>query len=928
MRSGGYLPFISPLLYRRSVQRVARRAAAGDVPAVRELAAALCTTADAGARTIAGSALRSLVSPEQARAFCRETILQDNPLLLALAQECRYLPAPPAERALYGFCTAGPPDPLPAEYLPLLAAGYAGASAPIRARARSAARTNGTCSILARALAGRNVTRHAGSWTYDEWDIVITGLVSGQQWDDLWLLATLAPIPLAVTAIGALKGAGWVPAGDDLFIWNSIVSALPVRWMHLVPAGHAPVPDRKPSGKVISLCFSQDGSLFATGCQDGLITVRRTASAGPAAEFSTGPAPVRFLAFSADNTRLVTGGDDGTVHGYGLQERSRIWSFEGCGGTPVCSPSPCSRSVLVGDPGGSLHVLDAANGQNLHSHSLHPSPVTCISHAPGGSPVACGHADGTVSVIGCVENCTPRLFSGTGSPVCSLTFSPAGTELLVLCEQADPVLLDIAAGTSIRQFAGPAGRAVCHAVSAEGGWFVIGSDDQRLRCWSWREPVPAAILPFPRRHITCCSPVAGGSLLAIGFQNGRVRICRMPGGEFIRECGRDKKPVTACALSPDGTRLAAVNWDGTAWLWRLPEGEVLRTLDAHAGGIAALAGPAGSLIAMATGDGVARIFDGSDGTLLRVIDLYTPSVRAAAMSHDGTYLASAGADGSLRIWALRDGSLAAAADTPATSQRCCTFFPDGASLVTGGWDGTCRIYRVPDAHLLRTLAGHTSVVTCCAVSRDGSLLVTGSNDTTVRLWNTEEEEAYAVLGESCAEVSAVALSPDETVLAAGSADGRVRLWQLPYGMPATDLPGLPWKVTALAFTPDGCTLIAGSERGTCALFSLPEKTLLRFIPCHTGAVTGIAVLPGGRTLVTTGGDGVCRFHSLPPVPFLVDAALADIPAAAREEELAGSGAGNSQWAFLRTMLSARFRHHIEISPASRTAGCHDIQIVG
>jgi WD40 repeat protein len=782
--------------------------------------------------------------------------------------------------------------------------------------------------VLARALTGTNVTQHAGRWTYDEWDIIITGLTSGQQWDDLWLLAVLAPVPLAVTAITALKGAGWIPAGDDQLLWNNIASALPDRWMYPVPVGHAPVPARKPSGKVVSLCFSPDGSLFATGCQDGVITVRRTASAGPAAEFSNGPTPIRFLELSADNTCLVAGGDDGTVHGYGMQDRSRIWSYEGSGETPACSVSPCSRSVLIGDHGGSLHLLDAANGRELSSLRVHPSPVTCISHGPGGSPVACGHADGTVSVIRHGGHSALRLFSGTGSPARALTFSPAGTELLVLYEQADPVLLDIVAEKSIRLFTGSAGRAVCHAVSSGGGWFAIGTDDQTLRCWSWREPAPAACLQFPRRHITCCSPVAGGSLLAIGFQNGKVRVCLMPGGDFVKECGGDKKPVTACALSPDGTRLAAVNWDGTARLWRLPEGEVVRTLDAHAGTIAALAGPAGNLLATATADGIARVLDGSDGTLLRMIDLYTPSVRAAAMSPDGRYLASAGADASVRIWMLRDGSLAAAAEALATSQRCCTFFPDGSSLVTGGWDGACRIYRVPDAHLLRTLFGHTSVVTCCAVSRDGSLLVTGSNDTTVRLWNTEEGEAYAVLGKSCAEVSAVALSPDETLLAAGSADGRVRLWRLPYGTPAGDLPGLPWKVTALAFTPDGCTLIAGSGHGTCAFFSLPEKTLIRFIPCHTGAVTGIGILPDGRTLVTTGGDGVCRFHSLPPMPFLVHAALADIPAAAREVELAGSGAGNSQWTFLRTMLSARFRGEIEVSPMSRTAGCYDIQIVG
>jgi WD40 repeat protein len=931
MISCGPLPLISPWLYRLGVRKIARRVTSGEVPAVRELAAVFCTSSDINAREIAGQELRLLKNKEQIDLLCHESLLWDNDGLRTLATGCGYLPAAPAERALFIFCISCPgeiPQPDPENHLPLLAAGYAGSSAPIRARTRTAARANGTCCLLARALSGPCVTHHAGSWTYDEWDIVIAGLISGQRWDDLWLLADLAPITLAVTAISALKGAGWTPAGDDLLLWNGIVSTLPDRWMYPEPAGQAPAPAMKAAGPVVRLCFSPDGSLFATGCRDGMIAVRRTTSAGPVAELSTGPDSVRFLAISADSTCLVYGRENGTVHGHSLQDNTRLWSWEGLHAATAFALSPGSCSVFIGDEGGSLHVLDARDGRVLYSIPLHPSPVTCLAHTPGDSPVACGHTDGTVSVINYRDNSSPRLFSANGSPGRSLTFSPSGTELLALHTRGHPALLDIATGKRTRVFTGHAGRAVCSAVSAESGWFAIGSDDHTLRCWNWREPAPATVIPLYSRHITCCSAVPDGSLLATGFHDGTVRIFRMPGADLLQECQGDKKPITTCTITPDGTRLATVSWGGTSRLWRLPKGEIVRTLDAHAGGIAALAGPAGTLIATATDDGIARILDGSDGTLISTIDLYTPSVRAVAMSPDGMYLASAGADASLRIWTIRDGSLAAAGDPLATSQRCCTFLPNGLSLITGGWDGACRFFRVPDTKLLRTLYGHTSVVSCCTVSRDGTLLVTGSNDTTVRLWKTADEEAYAVLGESRSEVSAVALSPDETLLATGSADGMVRLYRLPYGTFAGELPGLPWKMTALAFTRDGCILIAGFERGICVLLSLPGKALIRTIHAHTGPVTGIAALPDGRTLVTTGGDGVCRFHSLPVTPFLVHAGLADIPVAASEEQLTGGSSGRVQWAFLRTMLSARFRGEIEVCPPLDLAGCYDIQIVG
>jgi WD40 repeat protein len=925
----GALPLISPYLYRLSVYRAARRAAYGSVPAVRELAAVFCTAPSRRVRERAVKGLRRLKTREQIDLFCRECLLHNDAGLVSLARVCRYLPLAPAEQALWFFCTSRPEDLDrldPEDPFLLLAEGYRSAPAAVRARARIAARTDGSSYRLARALAGPAVTQHAGDWSYDEWDLVVRGLTEREHWDDLWLLVPLAPLPVAHAAVTALEHAGWTPAGDDVILWEGIVAALPDRWTFPVPAGQVRDPVGRPAGQVIRLCFSPDGSLLATGCCDGMVSVCRTASPGPALEFSAGPHSLRSLALSADNTCLVYGMDNGTVHGYSLVDHDRIWSWDGKNATAL-SLSPDSGSVLIGTEGGSLHVLGTRDGRVLVTIPLHPSPVTSIAAAPAGQAIACGHADGTVSVADSADTGSPGILCGSGGPVRSLAFTAAGTGLIVICGQAPPALWDLAGGTKTHVFSGFSGRTVCSAVSAGGGWFAAGGDDHMLRCWNSHERLPAAVLPLYSRQVTCCAAGMDGNLLAAGCNDGTIRIYRMPEGRLLREYKGHRNTIASCAVSPDGNRLATAGWDGTTKLWRLPGGEIQRTLDAHAGGIISLAGPAGTLVATVTEDGFARIIDGSGSDPVRTIDLYTPAVRAAAMSADGTYLACTGADGTLRCWTLRDGGLVASGDHPATSLRCCTFLPDTSALVTGGWDGACRLFGVPDLRPLRIFSGHTSTVTCCAVSRDGSLLVTGSNDTTVRLWNTSEDAAYRVLRESRSEVGAVALSPDETLLAAGSADGVIRLYSLPYGTPAGELPSLSGKVTSLAFTPDGCILAAGFDGGTCTLLSLHGKTLLRSIPAHTGSVTGIALLTDGKTLMTAGSDGMCRFHPLPLSPFLAHASLADIPAAVSGEASARGSAESAQWAFLRALLAARFRGEIELCPPLDSAGCYDIQLV-
>jgi WD40 repeat protein len=927
----GPLPLISPWLYRRSVKQLVRRATNGEVEAVRELAEVFCTTSDPGTRDLAHRGLSSLSSVEQIDHLCRIILEWNNTELAALAARREITPSDPAERALYCFCTSGPAKSgklTTGWNEDLIARGYTEASAKIRASARRAARRDGTGGILACSLAGSTVTRSSGEWEYDEWEIVINGLISEGRWVELWILAPLSPITLAITAMAALKESGWIPDGDDLLLWNEVITALPGCWTYPVPGANTRITIGRLASQVTRLSFSPDGSLLATGTCDGMITVCRTASAGLVREIPAMSGAIRFLMISADNSRLLYGGEDGIIHCQTLQGGPTCWSWKKNSHPSAVSISSDNSSVLIGDDAGFLHILTIEDGREISSISLHPSPVTCLAHAVGGSRVICGHADGTVSLLHPGTDVYPKILSGNTSPVYSLSISQDGREAIVICEQSNPALWDITTGTKIRAFTGYSGHTLCSAVSMENKWFVIGSNDHVLRHWSQMDSRPKTSLPLYNRQITCCSAVPDGSFLATCYHDGTIRIYRMPGTILLREYKGHKKTITSCAITPDGARLATVSWDGTTRLWHIPDGEILRTWDTHNSGIAALAGPAGTQLAAVTGDGITRIYEGSDSTLIRTIDLYTPLIKTAAMSPDGTYLASAGANATLRIWNIRDGSLTATSSHLKTSQRCCAFLPDNSGLITGGWDGICRLFRVPDAGLVRTFSGHTSIVTCCTISRDGSFFVTGSNDTTVRLWKVAETGACAVLSESRVEVGAVALSPDETILATGNAEGIIRLYQLPLGTPAGELTGFSGRVTALVFTLDGCFLAAGYDSGICTIMSLSEKTLIHTIPAHTGAITGIAILPDGRTLVTAGDDGLCRFHSLPFLLFLARASLSAFAEAAREEESTKGEPANGQWAFLRTMLAARFQSEIGICQPMHTAGCYDIEIVG
>jgi WD40 repeat protein len=926
------IPFIGQWLYRKRVQKMAHWVRNGDVAAVRELAAIFSATDSPGCRIYAEDGLRSLSSPEQADALCREVLMQNIPDLTYLAQDCGYLPSDPGDRAFFLFCIQPHNECDIREEdskEELLAQGYLMADTRIRAWICDTTRANGKCTALARALCSPGMPGPAAR-SYGEWEIVIAGLSHEKMWEELWQQVVLAPLPLAVKAVAAMKTDEWTPPGDDRLVWEGIIATLPERWTYPSPAGKLQPVFCRPAAQVSRLAFSPDGSLLATGCCDGQIPVWRTASPGLAGEISCEPGAARFLSISSNNRYIVSCREGGSIQCDDLQESVILWSQKtGFGEVMSLFRSDDDRILLAGDDQGTLHLLDPLDGRLLKIIPLHPSPVTCLDISPDGTAAACGHADGTLSVARIGDETVQQMHASSPDPIRSVVFSTTGNECLVVHDRAFPVLWDIATRSRLRVFSGHAGRAACCAVSAKSGWFVIGSDDHTIRFWEWQNSGPAAVVPLYNRHVTCCSAAPDGRLLATGLNDGTIRLFGIPNRRLVREYKGHQKAITACAVSPDGSRLATVSWDGTTKLWRLPEGEIVRTLDTHAGGIAALVGPGGgSLIAAVTEDGIARVHEGTHGSLIRTLDLYTPSVRAAAMSTDGMYLACTGADATLRIWNIRNGSLVTTSRHLATSQRCCTFLSGGSSLFCGGWDGKCRIFSIPEGRLEKTLAGHTSIVTCCAGTGDGTILVTGSNDTTVRIWKPGKASACRVLDGSRTEIGAVAISPDGTLLAAGGADAIIRLYRLPTGKPAGELPGIPGKVTTLVFDSEGCILAAGYDSGICAYYAVPDRKLIRTVAAHAGAVTGIVVLSDEKLLVTSGKDGICRFHPLPVSGFLPGATLADLPFVRTEAEDSRESPDELQWTFLYRLLAARFRGEIQICPSPGNIGCYDIQIVG
>jgi WD40 repeat protein len=291
-----------------------------------------------------------------------------------------------------------------------------------------------------------------------------------------------------------------------------------------------------------------------------------------------------------------------------------------------------------------------------------------------------------------------------------------------------------------------------------------------------------------RVHSVAFSP--DGTLLASHADDGTVRLWNVPAGTLrssLQLGDRSSRAGAGMAFAPDGT-LYAID-AGTAQLWRVGDGTLLRVLDGTAAGVSSVAvAPVGRLLAVGAGwsgrhEPLIQLWDAVDGRLMHTLpEQHTGAVHSLAFSPDGTLLAAG--DEHVRLWRVADGALVQTLPAAPEAALVCglAFAPDGTTLAAGSGDNAVRLWRVRDGRLRYALirpaaAGYVRSV---VFSPDGRLLAAGmSASGAVQVWRIPEGTLVRIPDGPMGGVSGVAFSPDGALLAWGAADGTVYVWPVP-----------------------------------------------------------------------------------------------------------------------------------------------------
>jgi WD40 repeat protein len=264
----------------------------------------------------------------------------------------------------------------------------------------------------------------------------------------------------------------------------------------------------------------------------------------------------------------------------------------------------------------------------------------------------------------------------------------------------------------------------------------------------------------------------------------------------------------SASVSPRTTLVAAICSDHLVRTWSPRSGELLLSLDAHAGLPTAVQFSSdGRLLAVAYEKGAIKVFDTDSGKIHHELTLSAP-MYVLAFSPDNQRLAGAG-DFDTYIWDLATHKKLATISPPFGWSSWLSFSPDGRWVATADGDTFVRVYDANSGSLRSIVKDFILEPMAVAFLPDGKSLLAGGVDKTVSIIDPESGKVLRALPKQAEIVVLLDVSADGKKAAAvyRSAErfndiDQVRLWDVAEGtvLASFHMPGV--TITGGAFVDD------------------------------------------------------------------------------------------------------------------------------
>ncbi|GAB1204280.1 hypothetical protein APSETT445_002930 [Aspergillus pseudonomiae] len=301
-----------------------------------------------------------------------------------------------------------------------------------------------------------------------------------------------------------------------------------------------PVKPLDHSNSIVSVTFSPDGEMVASGSKDNIIKLWDPKTVEQLHILDGHFDSVVSVVFSHDSQILASGSYDHTVKLWDIKSCQQLRTLHGHSDSVVSVAfSPDSQIVASGSDDSTIRLWDARTGQQLRTLKGHSDWVQSVAFSPDGQIVVSGSYDNTIKLWETKTGQQLRTLEGHSSLVASVVFSPNGYVIASGSYDNTIKLWDTKTGQHLRTLEGHSGLVRSVAFLSDSRIVVSGSYDSTIKLWDAET------------------------------------------GEEMRTIEGHSGPVRAVALSPDSQIIASGSYDNTIKLWEAQTGRQLRTLEGN-----------------------------------------------------------------------------------------------------------------------------------------------------------------------------------------------------------------------------------------------------------------------------------------------------------------------------------------------------------
>ncbi|GAB1541457.1 NB-ARC domain-containing protein [Scytonema sp. NUACC21] len=584
-------------------------------------------------------------------------------------------------------------------------------------------------------------------------------------------------------------------------------------------------------GGVLSVAFSPDGKVFATGDTNGEICLRQVADGEQLLTCKGHSSWVLSITFSSDGRTFASSSTDCTVKLWDIgtgqclqtlrEHENEVWSV---------AFSPDGNTLASGSDDTSVRLWCVRTGECKRVLRGHTNWVLSVTFSSDGQTVFSGSDDNTIRFWDVSTGECKRILQGHRDGVRSISLSPDDLTLASGSDDNTIRLWDVSTGKCKRILQEHSNAVWSVTFNPKGDMLASGSHDFSVKLWSVDSG--ECIRSF-QAHTNWVFSIAfnpQGNILASGSRDQTVRLWSVDNGECIKTFQGYTNQILSVTFSSDGRILASSSHDQKVRLWDASTGQALKTLHGHTNWVYSVAfSPQGNTLVSGSGDKTVKLWDVSTGQALRTFQGHTAVVWSVAFSSDGQMVASSSEDQTIRLWDVSTGQALKTLQGHSAAIWSVTFSPQGRILASGALDQTIRLWDVSTGECNKTLEGHTSWAWSIAFNPDGDTLASTSPDRTLRLWSVSTGECQKILQINTGWLQFVAFSPDSQTLATSSQDYTVKLWDVSTGECKRTLHGHTGWIWSVNFCSDNQTLVSGSEDETIRLWDVTTGECLKIL---------------------------------------------------------------------------------------------------